>query len=147
MPFYAITLLVTLASTFGLWFISLGAFISYLVGLTTGIVLTVAVAQNLGRKAKHSVFYRSLFAKLTKYKASVYNIRIQGQHEATTQTVVYDDAHEYAELMETMKGLKIPASQAKDLAKRALSIAKDKPFEEKVRVALQEWGKEPTIKA
>lgn len=141
MPFYIIAILFTLGTGTALWFIGLGAFIGYTIGTVIGITLLLAIVQKLGRKSKHSSLSSALFHRITKYKATVFNIRVKGQQEASARTVVYDNAHEYADLMDILKSqLKIPASQAKDLAKYALGVAENEPFEEKIRVALQYWG-------
>lgn len=141
MPFYAIATLLSIAIGTALWFIGLGVFIGYTIGMAIGIMIPLAIVQKLGRKAKHSKFSTMLFHKLTKYRASIYNIRVQGPQEASARTVVYDNAHEYADLMDILRGqLKIPASKAKELAKHAFGTAKNEPFEKKIRVALQYWG-------
>ncbi len=143
MPFYIIAILLTLATGTALWFISASAFIGYAIGMAIGITLLLAVVQKLSKKAKHSTLSLSLFYWLTKYKATVYNIRIHGQQDKTARATVYSDAHEYADLLDILKGqMKIPATQAKELAKHALDTAKDAPFEDKVRIALQYWGNE-----
>lgn len=141
MPFYIIAILATVGTGIALWFVSIGAFVGYAIGITTGIALIVAVVQNLGRKARVSRVCLSLFRKLTKYHATVYNIHVVGEHEASARKVIYDDALQYADLLDILKGqMKIPTSAAKDAAKHALATGKNTTFEEKVRVALQYYG-------
>lgn len=141
--FYAIMTLSIIAIGAALWFISTASFISYTLGTAMGVALTISVMRDLGKKAPHSKFALRLFYKITKYKATICHFRTETLPNNSTNATatVYNDAHEYADLMEILKGqMKLPAFQAKEATEHAISIAKDKPFEEKIRVALQYWG-------
>jgi len=142
MPFYIIAILLTLAAGTALWFISVSSFIGYTIGMGAGVTLLLAIVQKLGKKAKHSTLSSELFQHLTKYRAAIYNIRIQGQQDMATKATVCENAHEYADLLDILKGLGFPVTQAKEVAKHAIDTAKAEPFEEKVRVALQYCGNE-----
>ena len=138
MPFYTIAILSVVAAGLIMWFVSIPSLIGYTIGLGLDTILVLSIVRKLGERAKHSKIASSLFHKATHFKASIYHIHQQGK---TTTATVYGDAHDYADLMDILKGqMRFPVPMSKEAAKYAMDTAEDEPFEEKIRVALQYLG-------
>jgi len=144
MPFYAIILLVVITAGIVMGFVSISSLIGYAIGIALGITLVLVAVRKLGKKAHTSLSASKSLYKITKHKATVYHIH---QQDKTTTATVYGDAHEYANLVDVLKGMGFPAITAKEAAKHAMDTMGDDPFEEKARVALQYLGKEPKKEA
>ncbi len=119
MPFYTIMIL-----------------IGFILGIVAGTMGSLTLTRKLGRKSQKSLIASSLFFKLTRYRATIYNI--ERETPKTISTIVYGEANDYADLIDVLqKQMGFPVSLAKDAAKYAMDIAKDNPLQEKLRVALQ----------
>jgi len=136
MPFYIIMILLVIIMGLVIGFVSSNLLIGYLPGMILGIVAVLAVVRKLGKKSQKSLLASTLFFKITRYRATIYNIKRESSNTATA--IVYGDAHDYADLIEVLQQqMRFPASLAKDAARYVMEIAKDKPLQDKVRVALQ----------
>lgn len=120
-----------------MWFILPELLIGYGIGIALGITLTLSTVRRLGRKSKHSIFLSMLFYKLTRYRASIYNISRRPYNISLT---VHDngDNDDYANLMDVLqRQMKFTAPIAKEATNYALDTAKDKPLQDKITIALQ----------
>ncbi len=136
MPFYIIMILLVIITGLVMGFVSTNLLIGYLLGMILGIVAVLAVVRKLGKKSQKSLIASTLFFKLTRYRATIYNI--ERESPKTTRATVYGEANDYADLIEVLQQqLRFPTSIAKDAAQYVMEIAKDKPLQEKIREALQ----------
>lgn len=115
--------------------VAIGYAIGAILGIAIGAALAVAIIRQLGKRARRSTFSSNLFRAITKYKAAIYHI--YGQQAQSATATVYNDASDYADLVDILKNqMKFQASIAKEAAQHAMDTASDKPIEEKVKVAL-----------
>jgi len=118
-----------------MWFLAPSSFFGYIIGVAFGVTILLTSIRKLGRKANKSVIAVTLFQRITKYKASVYVIHRQPYDIRVT---VHGNGNDYDTLFNILKQqMHFPASQAIEATNYALSMAEDKPMEEKIRVALQ----------
>ena len=137
MPFYTIALLIIIAAGLVVGFASTSSLIGYAIGIALETIFVLSVVRKLGKKASTSPSASKLFYKITNYKATVYHIH---QQDKISTATVYGNAHEYADLVDILKGMKFLTSAAKEAAKHAMDTMGDESFEEKARVALQYLG-------
>ncbi len=117
-------------------FISVELLIGYIPGVALGTAMILAIVRKLGKKSQKSLIVSTLFFKLTRYRATIYNI--PRNTPSTVSAVVYGEANDYADIIDVLqKQMSFPASTAKDAAQYAMEVAKDKPLQEKIRGALQ----------
>lgn len=108
--------------------------IGYGFGILSGSLLILALVRKLGRKAKVSSVALSLFQRLTKYRAAIYNIPRQPMNISVTVHGDNDDNESLTDILQRQMGF--PAATAKQAVKHTMNEATDKPMEEKIRVAL-----------
>lgn len=115
--------------------ISIYLLIGCSIGLALGIALTIWTIRKLGRKANKSPIANTVFYRLTKYRAIVYNIHRQPYNISLT---VHDDEDDEDNLMDVLqRQMGFSSKKAKRAVKHAMGIARNEPLQEKIRVALQ----------
>ncbi len=116
-----------------MWFMSMHFFIGYAIGIILGTTFILVIIRKLGRKAQQSPIASELFQKVTSYHIS--------KQPQDINIVARDYAYEYTDLIDILRNqMQFSLSRAKDAAAHAMSVAEDKPLQEKLRVALQYLG-------
>jgi aspartokinase len=116
-------------------FVSTQALVAYIVGVALGATFVILLVRKIGRKSQKSIVWAEIFRKVTKHRATVYNISRQPYNVSVT---VEGDGDDYQNLMDILtRQLHFPKSSAEEASKHALKIAKDKPLQDKVTEALK----------
>ena len=116
--------------------------IGYVIGLPLGIALTSIVYRKLGKKSLKSLVANELFCKLTGYRARVFNIDRQPKNIPIPVTV-YGEGHDFADVVDVLKNqMHFKASEAKEAAEHAISVAQGQPLQDQITEALRYFDSE-----
>ena len=135
MPLSFISLSIVLLGI-AMWLMTPSSLFGYLIGLVLGVSVILSLVRKLGKKSQKSLTYSSLFFKLTRHRATVYNIVTKPY--ADNITVYGNGDNDYNNMLDVLKRqMKFNSATAIEATKHALSVAHGSPLQEKLTVALR----------